>query len=37
LLSREEYDRFRVAAIDPATIRSADVEATLKKLAAASN
>jgi hypothetical protein len=37
LLSREEYDRFRVAAVDPATIRCADVEATLRKLHAASN
>jgi hypothetical protein len=33
LLSREAYDKFRVAAVDPATIRCSDVEATLKKLA----
>ncbi len=36
MLDKEVYDRFRVAAVDPATIRCAEVEATLKKLAAAS-
>jgi hypothetical protein len=36
LLSRDDYDQFRVAAVDPATLRCADVEATLKRLAAAS-
>jgi hypothetical protein len=37
LLSREEYDEFRMAAVDPATIRCADVEAALEKLAAGSS
>ncbi len=33
MLDRKEYDRFRVAATDPATLRNHDVERILKKLA----
>jgi hypothetical protein len=36
LLTREQYDRFRVASADPATIRITDVERVLNKLVAAS-
>ncbi|HEX5470547.1 MAG TPA: M14 family zinc carboxypeptidase, partial [Lacipirellulaceae bacterium] len=32
MLDREEYDRFRVAPLDPATLRARDVERLLKKL-----
>jgi hypothetical protein len=35
-LERADYDRFRVAPLDPATIRHRDVERILKKLAAES-
>jgi predicted deacylase len=36
LLSRRDYERFRVSPIDPATIRVGDVEKTLAQLATAS-
>ena len=36
MLDRAEYDRFRVAPTDPATLRAADVERIVKQLAASS-
>jgi len=36
LLEREEYDRFRVAPVDPATLRARDVERLLKQVAGGS-
>jgi len=36
LLERAEYDRFRVAPTDPATLRARDVESIVKKLSAES-
>src|SRR3954447_1348495 len=37
MLDRSEYDKFRVSPLDPATLRSRDVQRLLKKLADASS